>query len=235
MFWEKPPPPRDSFLLNSCKSVSLSWNCLWYFFQKESNVCYSIVQYYIATVHQYGSLSGNLSPSLVLVSGAIWQLCGKCSCAPLNRVSPWHSWSKGSSEVSTKRFSQKFGSEALIPQWTEGLVFTRDLSPGEASSTLLTVQGVGSNIELTLLCSLPFRASPRHFNLVFFILPSQDFDRIRKGFFEQISSFAVLPVFMNDLKCPICTTHNPECLQKGRMQSFHFLDSLRRLVHLLLS
>lgn len=74
MFREEPPPLLDSFLQNSCESVSLSWNCLWYFFQKEPNVCCSIVQYYVGTVHQCDSLSGNLSPSLV-VSGAVRQLC----------------------------------------------------------------------------------------------------------------------------------------------------------------
>lgn len=84
------------------------------------------------------------------------------------------------------------------------------------------------------LCSLPFPASPRRFSLVFFSPPSQDFERIRKSFFEQVSSFAVLPVFMDDINWPVCTTHEPECLQKGRMQSFHFLGSLT-LVHLLLS
>lgn len=83
-------------------------------------------------------------------------------------------------------------------------------------------------MEHTVLCSLPFPASSRHFSLVFFSLSSQDFETIRKGFFEQVASFVVRPVFMDDIKQPVYNSREPECLQKGRMKFFLFLDSLRK-------
>lgn len=158
MFREEPPPLLDSFLQNSCESVSLSWNCLWYFFPKGIECLLfhsSVLRWHRASVWFLEWEPQSLSCCQWSCSAAV---LGKCSCVLLNRVRPWHSWNKGSSEVSTKRFSQNCDSDALVSQWTEGLVFTGDLFvSGEASSSLLTIQGVWKQYwtHYTLLPPLP--------------------------------------------------------------------------------
>lgn len=187
MFWEKPPPPLDSFLQNSFESVSLNWNCLWYFFQKESNVGCSIVWCYGATVHQCDSLSGNLTPSLVLSV----ELFSSCVRKMLLCTSEW---SQSLTQLKQRQWWNQH-KEVFIELWFRCFNFSvdrriglhqRSLSPEKPLPPYWLFREFGSNIKHTVLCSLPFPASPRHFNLVFFSPPSQDFERVKRFFWASL-------------------------------------------------